>query len=450
MRLAMTVPLRLRLPLPTGDDWLPLGLMLISFLPFGSFAALILFSMVGMAACILQPVPYRPTANFLGMVALVAFAGLIRVFFGGTNFGLEAFYVLYLSLVVMVGILTTRKVLNLNQAAFGHFIAILMVSDLVLNMPAVAFQLATKGPGDFVQGFSGILIADALSQNRTNSIRAGFYIILCMANGDSRYRLLTRVSLVFNACVLLLATSMTTIFSAIAAAGIFLLMSLDLRKTLVFGSLGAGVAFLANTINRAVFRDTTSVFEFAASLNTRWIPKLDIYNHYFGTLIFQDPILPWLGYGIGNFGNRFAILTNYSGFSHFPMKEAISALFASPPTALNLVDRYNLESAGIIGSSIVSTPWSGVMALIGEWGILGTVLIAWVGWPWLSKFLPSRKIVSMAPLLFLFLAFNLMFECYLDYPEVIGPFVVVSACLFRLAHPKSARRDRAASSTAPA
>lgn len=421
------LPTRFTVKLPGAAASVVLFFFLLACQPLGSPAALALFVAFSCLLCLLYPLPAVPIANLLAAMGITMSLGAFNLLLSRPNYMLSAFYIIYLVLMAMAAILLFRRIRSLRAPDFEGLIAWMLLADLFLNGPCIAYQLLRFGPGDMIQGFSGIFLGNGLSQNRTNSIRTGFIIILCLANLSSRHRILIRVSLAFNALCLLLATSMTTILSAIMALALFMFFRMNLIRFTPYGILVLILTIVSDRVNTAIF-ETSSVFDYLATINTRWIPKLDIYGHYFGTMVRENPVMLLTGLGIGTFANRFAILTNFSNYSHFPFKDAISAFFASPETASHLIARYKLED-GIVGASIMSVPWSSILSLLTEWGLVGLALLALAGYPWLVTVWKGRRGNSYARLLFMFFGFNLLFDSYLDFPETLFPFAIVAGCI---------------------
>lgn len=423
----LVIPLQYRVRMADAKSGLVLSLFFLASLPIGSPAALVLYGLMGCGLILTHRVPALPIGNFTVWLGLLGCASLASATFVPVNLVLAGGYAAYLLFLVFCGVIINREIRSMPAGDRVLLIGWLLFLDLAINMPAVLVQLAVWGPGDMVQGSSGLLLGDALSQNRTNSVRAGFLIVLALSN--VREGFLPKLSLAFNVCVLLLATSMTTIFSGVLALFVTLAARRNVLGLLPYLLGLVGVAFLADKVNQMIF-NSTSVFEFLLTINTRWIPKLDVWNQYFTEVLDRNPAAALFGTGLGNFSNRFAILSNYQNYSDFPFKDVISSLLHSPLTTTHLIDRYRLEQ-GIVGSSIISVPWSGMIGAVAEFGLAGLAVLAALGRNWISSVLNGARGNSWnnGMALLLFFCFNLLFDCYVDYPEVVFPFLITAALL---------------------
>lgn len=415
-----------RIGIPRKGHWVILFLIGLAFQPFGSFASLALFLASCSLMVYLHPVRGRHLANGWILLLYFALVGLLLKLFQPVNPMLFLLYAAYWALGVLTYTSLANRIGDSSRKDILILINWILALDLAINLPPCLIELVRDGIGDWVTGLSGLILQQSASQNRTNSVRAVALAVLALVNYRQQRNGLSLLSLGFNSSVLILATSMTTIMSAFGALGAVVVLRRINLRTLVFGAALVGMVLVANIINQH-FLKTESMFDLISQLNTRWLPKLDMYRQYSIELIERKPWLLLLGFGFGNFMNRFSILANYANYSMFPGKAFISSLLESPFTKTYLVDYYGLGRQDV-GSSILITPWSGFLSIVTEWGLIGILLGALCAWPMLRSLWVSRQASLRGPgrFLLLFLVFNLGFDCYMDYPELMVPFFIIT------------------------
>lgn len=434
LRLAMrtSVPTRFRFPVL---EWrfLPLLLAyLVAIQPFGSIACIFFGACVILLGALLRPLPALPLANWGALALAMGAYSLLLSPLVGQNAPLLILYASYFTLLILGWLVMRGAIDGLTAAETRSLVQWLLLADLAFNLPSVALELARHGPGDWVTGLSGLFLNSSLSQNRTNAVRGCFIAVLAAYQWRAGRSRLAAVSLGFNLAMVVLATSMTTLLSGIAAFAAcgFLRGKLRQKLTVLFGcsALAAGGDYM-----NQVRYGSSSIFTFILNFNSRWIPKLDAFVQYARELIFEYPWLLFTGNGLGNFLNRFALLTNYRNYSGFPFKEAISPWFSQELIREHFIERYHLEQ-GIVGNSIISTPWSGVLSLLLEWGLLGILAALVLSRRfWLGLLgVKGSSLLGSGRFLLLLLVFNMFFDCYQDYVEIMLPFFLVALLLIKL------------------
>lgn len=438
---AFRVPTVLRIPVPSARLWPIVLLVCLAFQPFGSFAALGLYIVALAGLFLTRPLPGRNASNWAVLLGYLALALVLVSAFQPASPGLFVVYATYLTLCMGAYWYISGKIESCSRDELLRIVNLVLLADLALNLPTTLIEIVLMGIGDWVTGLSGILLSESFSQNRTNSIRAAMIGVLALVNYRHQRNGLSAVSAGFNAACLILATSMTTILSAFGALAAAILLRRKSAATLVWGAAVVAFLLVANAVNQHLLK-TESLFDFVAELNTKWLPKLDIWRQYFAEILPQHPWMLLVGAGLGGMMNRFAILANFQNYSSFPGKEAISSLLRSDLTKTHLVDYYNLEK-GVVGRSIISTPWSGNMSFLMEWGLLGILIGLFLAWPFLRRLWGAGRgyLIGSGRFLLLFSFFNLFFDCYLDYPEIVVPFIAVACIIMALEAPARQGRD---------
>lgn len=426
--LPLTIPLRRSLTFPRGDRAGILLIFMLGFQPFGSMPALMIFVMAMALLIVTTPMHSRVVVNWLSLSAYLGAVALCLSPFISINFPLFSIYFLYGS-----GLVATFHVLSTRMRAWSvedlrMLVNWMLALDIAVNAVPVAIELAMHGIGDYVTGLSGLLIKTSLSQNRTYSVKAGFLLVLAVANYRAQRNSLSAASICFNLFVLLIGVSVTTILALIIALGSGVIFRRNPFKALLALFALVPLAFAANYLNQA--NGSSDVFDMIININTHYVPKIDMYKQYFTILIGEYPWLPLFGNGFGNTLNRFALLANFQGSSNFQGKEFFSAVLEAPFISRHLVDHYNLNY-GIVGNSIISVPWSSIAGLILEWGLVGIVFATALAWPALKTLwnAGSGSLVGSGRFLLIFLAGNMFWDCYLDYPEVMIPFFICALAL---------------------
>lgn len=426
--LPLTIPLRRSLVFPRGDQAGILFIFLLGFQPLGSMPALMMFVMAMALLVVQTPIQSRVMVNWLSLAAYFAAVALCLSPFIPINIPLFGIYFLYAS-----GLVATFHVLSIRMRAWSvedlrMLVNWMLALDIALNAVPVVIELAMHGIGDYVTGLSGLLIKSSLSQNRTYSIKAGFLLVLAVANFRAQRNTLSVVSICFNLFVLLIGVSVTAILAFIIALGAGVLFRRNPFKALLAVFALVPLAFAANYLNQA--NGSADVFDMIININTHYVPKIDLYKQYFTEMLVDYPWMGFFGNGFGNAMNRFALLANFEGSSNFPGKEAFSVVLEAPLVQRHLVDYYDLNN-GIIGNSIISVPWSSLAGLVFEFGIVGLAFATVLAWPAL-KYLwraGSGSLIGSGRFLLIFLAGNMFWDCYLDYPEVIVPFFICALAL---------------------
>jgi hypothetical protein len=262
-------------------------------------------------------------------------------------------------------------------------------------------------------------------------VRAGCIAILAAANYKRQKNALSLASLGFNLFVLLLGVSVTTIMAYVGALAAGVIFRKNPLKSLAALAALFVLAWMANVLNQA--NGSSDIFDFILHLNTHFVPKVDIYRQYFAEMIGQYPWLPFFGNGFGNAMNRFALLPNFQGSANFPGKDLLALALDAPLVQRHLVEYYDLNN-GVAGNSIISTPWSGLTALVFEWGAVGLAFGTALAWPALKSVwrAGSGTLIGSGKFLLVFLAGNLFWDCYLDYPELMIPFFVCALAMVGL------------------
>lgn len=398
----------------------------IAILPFGSVVTLVGSIAFFFLYIFFTKVSYLPVKYWFGVLIGLGFLSGFYSLLIGQKIGLYLFYASYLSILLGWYLILKKRISCLNQIQLEHLCILLLGLDLALNIPAVLVEIGMHGIGDWVTGFPGVLLQSTLSQNRTNALRAG---IMCFMSSFIYFNTplkswIVLLSIAFNGLVIIFAMSMTT---TISFAGAFIFSSFfnaTLKKKLFAISGCISFAFIGDFVNRVTYQ-TTGVIDFALSFSTRWIPKLDAYLYFFSNLCFQYPWVLFFGFGPGNYMNRFVILTNYQKYSDFPLKSLFEKIFANNLVCENLIDRYHLEN-GVLGNSILGTPWSGNLSLLSEWGIFGLIILWLLCGNIIKKIwkLPSVSIIGSGKFFMAFVFLNSFFDCYQDYPETVIPIFI--------------------------
>lgn len=421
--LALKIPLSPAMRLPRLDQAVIILIFMLGYQPFGSMASLLLFGAAMGLLILSTPMRAYLVVNWL---CLVAYLGLVAWFLSlriPINLPLFVIYFLYASALVATFHVLSRRMGDWKRQDLHVVINWILALDLAVNLIPVLVELMIHGFGDYITGLSGFLIEESLSQNRTYAVKAGCVVVLAIANFKAQRNAISVVSIVFNLLVMVVTVSVTTILAfmiALAAAIVFVKNPIKILFAL---STLIPLAFAANFLNQAL--GSSDIFDMVLNVNTHYVPKIDLYKQYFNEMIAQYPWMPLFGNGFGNSMNRFAVLANFKGTSNFPGKEAFASLLEAPQVHRHLVDYYNLEK-GIMGGSIISVPWSSLAGLIFEFGMVGFAFAVLLAWPALKRIwrTGAGSMVGSGRFLLVFLAGNLFWDCYLDYPEVMVPYFI--------------------------
>ncbi|MDQ3001287.1 MAG: hypothetical protein M3Y08_08510 [Fibrobacterota bacterium] len=419
---------KLRIALPSAG-LLPIGgVLLLSFQPLGSFASLFLFIVMVGLMVLRERIPAKPMANWMVILAIYLAVLMVTWVMRSENILLFLLYSGYLTLLLLFGLMVGRVISAMSEEDRDDAILFILIADLAINMPSVLIELLWKGAGDPIQGFAGLIMSNNFSQGRTNAVRAGMLLSLALLQYSRRRAFIPAASAAFNASVLVLSTSMTTVLSVFGAGAVALFLTRQSNRTLKLGAIFA-IAALGGMVNELMYNVSYAAYLLALNYHFTFTPKLNIYLHLASTVFPDRPLAIFFGNGLGNFMNRFAVLTNFENYSQMPFKEILMSLFASPDTRTHLVDTYNLE-AGVQGNSILGVPWNSMLTVLLETGLLGfAFFVALLGRFFLKVGKVGSNLVGSGVFLLSFFSFNMLFDDYLDYPEVVCPFLLI-ACLF--------------------
>jgi hypothetical protein len=419
---------KIRIALPSRGALPIAGVLLLSFQPLGSFVSLFLFLGLMGLLLLVEGVPAKPVGNWAVVLGTYFVILLVTWAVRPENFLLFLLYSGYLTLLLLFGLIVGKAVYSMSGEDKENAIYLILIVDLIINMPSVLIELARLGPGDPIQGFAGLLLSDNFSQGRTNAVRAGILLSLAMLQYSRRKGFITMASACFNVSVLVLCTSMTTLLSLFGAVAVALFLTRQSNRMLKL-AIVIGVAVLGGFINEVVYKVSMAAYLLALNYHFAFTPKLNIYLHLGSTVFPERPLAIFFGNGLGNFMNRFAILTNIDNYARFPFKKILMALLISPDTRTHLVGTYGLEN-GITGNSILGVPWNGMLSFFLETGLLGFAFILLLLGRFFRKVVKTgTNILGSGVFLVSFFCLNMLFDNYLDYPEVVCFFLLVS-CLF--------------------
>lgn len=411
---------------PPSAGLLPVaGVLILSFQPLGSFASLFLFLGLVTLMFLRERVPAQPLANWMVVLAVYLVILLVTWILRTENILLFLLYSGYLTVLLLFGLLAAKAIFSMSDEDREKTILFMLIADLAINMPSVLIEFAFMGAGDPIQGFSGLILPGNFSQGRTNALRAGMFLSLSLFQYSRRKGFIPAASAAFNASVLVLSTSMTTVLSVFGAGAVAIFLTRQSHRTLKLAVIFA-IAAMGGLMNQLVYKISMGGYLLALDYHFAFTPKLNIYLHLGDTIFPERPISVFFGNGLGNFMNRFAVLTNFENYSRMPFKEILMGLFSSPDTRAHLVDHYNLEN-GVQGNSILGVPWNSMLAILLETGILGFgFFLAFFGRFFMKVGRAGKNLLGSGVFLIGFFCFNMLFDNYLDYPEVVCPFLIIA------------------------
>lgn len=167
-------------------------------------------------------------------------------------------------------------------------------------------------------------------------------------------------------------------------------------------------------------------------------PKLQLYLRS-TELLARNNLQTWVGYGPGSYATRAATIRA----SDVLYKEGNQLPSFIPPhtgAAYRAVayDLYTTEFVDAIKfqSGVLTSPFSSIVGLVAEFGLLGTLVVGWLFWTmgqrgvraWRQGGLDPPFRAAGAALVFAvpFLLVIGLFDSYLEQPDVTGPIVMVA------------------------
>lgn len=430
----------MRIPFPPPGSWPLLLTLIICNQPLGSSFTLVLFFLFTMGLALLRRIPARVAGNSACILVLYFLILLTNSLFIKESINLFLFYSFYAAMCVAYFIIIKGVVERMSTEDVDKSILLILLLDMLLNVPAVAMQIGLHGVGDYVSGLSGLFSQGSLSQGRTNTVRAGMLMVLALVRYSRKKDGLSLVSAGFNMAVLVGALSMTAILSAFGA-GMVALFAAKQRHRMLKLALIVGIVVLGGIFNEMKYGVSYANYLLALNYHYELTPKFNIYKVVIEQFV---PDRPWtflFGNGLGNLMNRFAILFNFENYSAFPFKEHVQSIFESTEARTHMINRYYLES-GVVGNSIVSVPWSSGLAIFLEAGVLGLGLLFFSVRHFIRDVLKVRRgLIASGTFFLAFFFFNIMFDVYVDYPEVLCAFLMVGFLLGAMERPQASAED---------
>lgn len=227
-------------------------------------------------------------------------------------------------------------------------------------------------------------------------------------------------------------------------------LSIRARRLLMTLSLAAvviGIAAAGATVARVVVAGLWKPYASLAELN----PKVQLVRRT-GLLLGEGGLTTWIGFGPGSYATRAATIRA----SDVLYKEGDQLPSFIPPhtgAAYRSVayDLYTSEFVDAIRyqSGVLTSPFSSIVGIVAEFGVLGTALVAWffallslAGWRvWRGGESPSiRAAGAVTGFAIPFLLLAGLFDSYLEQPSVTAPITLVA--LMALLSPAAAQAVR--------
>jgi hypothetical protein len=307
-------------------------------------------------------------------------------------------------------------------------LSIIMVANNILGM----FQYARLKHDDSFEGFYGTFTVSQNGLSIINSILFFYYFLLWRQVKEKWYLVL---SIFFVVCsIMSFYGAGLMVFMATLAIYLF---KPSLKNVIRFGLIfGIGVValyVLMNVVSDRVLEYNMNILKkFWKGLTTgQDMPrKLAIFKNYYQAYSHQ-PVDLLFGSGPGTFNSRSAFMVGSPTYFNVSfIKSAVQPYYFA-------TEAYPLWNPSVITwyDGFMSQPFSSLLALLGEYGIIVTVFIGWViaanyrrSMLRVARAVPTVQLNvagGMIKFLTILLVLLLVIDNYMEYPEIVSLIILL-------------------------